>query len=68
VGDGGDELTTCLFHLALALRRALQCPRHAVEIVGQPGDLVVAIDPDLRAEFAPCNPLRSRPHPLDAAG
>jgi hypothetical protein len=68
VGDGGNEFASCLFHLALALRRVFQGSRHAVEIVGQPGDLVVAIDTNLRAQLTSCDPFRPGPHALDAAG
>ena len=36
--------------------------------VGEPGDLVVALDPDLGVQLASGDALRPGPHPLDAAG
>src|SRR5215208_2480107 len=67
VGDGGDEVAPRLLHLSLSLRRPLHRPRHPVEVGGEPRDLIVSFDLNLRAELTADYTLRSGTHALDAA-
>src|SRR5215207_11265898 len=68
VRDGGDEIPPGSLCLSLARRRLCQVLRHAVEVFGEPRELVAALDQNLGVEVPTGEPRRPSPQLIDAPG